>query len=200
MYLRKIKNKTLHILNKNKKIIKAVFFKIINKSDHNRWQDQKALFPDWDERTQLLANHIKPNSTVFEFGAARMSLKSMLPVGCTYYHSDLVKRAEDTLVADLNQSFPEIPPTDVIVFSGVLEYLNKVPQLFHFLKDKSNVILFSYASLDSFPNLNSRRKHGWISDHTLKEFSTLAEKCGYQSHSIGQWRKQHLFKWSKTRS
>lgn len=194
MYIKKIKFKTLNILNKNKKIIKAVFFKIINKSDYNRWQNEKSLFLDWNERTQLLANQIKPNSTVFEFGAAQLVLNEMLPDGCDYLHSDLVSRAEDTLVVDLNKELPEVPQVDYIVFSGVLEYLFDVEKILLHLNPKTPSFLFSYATLDNFPRIAKRREHGWVSDLTITNLETLAIKLNKKLVHFDTWKSQHLFK------
>lgn len=194
MYINKVKAKIFNIFNKNKKIIKAVFLKIINKSDYSRWQDQKALFSDWNERTKLLAHYIKPNSTVFEFGAARLELKNMLPEGCVYLHSDLVARAEDTLVADLNKGIPDIPEVDVIVFSGVLEYIFDVEQLLVRLSPKTKAFVFSYATVNRFPKTSKRREYGWVSDLSEEEFKIIASKLNKNLIHLSDWKSQHLFK------
>lgn len=168
-----------------------------NDVDYNRWSQSKSLFKDWDERTALLAVHIPENSTVFEFGAARLTLKEMLPSGCSYLHSDLVARAEDTYVVDLNKEMPSLEHVDVVVFSGVLEYLLTVQNLMLHLKDHTKIILFSYATTNSFNDKAVRRSHGWLSDHNLGFFEELAKSCNFKQEVIGIWRNQNLFKWTK---
>lgn len=193
----KVRNKLKNLIRSRRLILKTRFNKLFKISDVTRWEKPKALFHDWDERTALLAAHIPKNSRVLEFGAARLSLKAMLPEGCAYFHSDIVQRAEGTLVADLNKSFPDIPNVDIIVFSGVLEYVAKVPELLEWLKDKTRIILFSYAVTDTYPVISTRRKHGWISDHSEVDFIQWAKKYSFKTQNIGQWRRQYLFLWQK---
>lgn len=195
--LLKIKNKIKTVYKKQKKFLETKLFKVLGRSDKARWSKTNLLFHDWDERTALLAAHIPEKSTVFEFGAARLSLKGMLPQGCTYLHSDIVARDKNTYVVDLNKQFPDIPKVDVVVFSGVLEYLYKVPELMLHLKDTTDILLFSYATYNAYPNISKRRVHGWISDHRLETLEELAKTCNFESELIGYWRKQHLFKWKK---
>lgn len=163
-------------------------------SDKSRWSKQQALFSSWDERTRLLADAIAPNSKVFEFGAARLVLKNMLPAGCTYLHSDIVARAEDTLVVDLNKEIPEIPNVDIIVFSGVLEYIFDVEELLESLNPKTKCFVFSYASTNRFPKTSKRREHGWVSDLSLAFFENIALKLNRKLIHLGEWKSQHLFK------
>lgn len=195
--LLKIKNKIKTVYKKQKQFWKTKYGKALGLSDKARWSRTNSLFCDWDERTALLAAHIPENSTVFEFGAARLSLKGMLPKGCTYLHSDIVAGDNDTYVVDLNKQLPVIPKVDVVVFSGVLEYLIKVPELMLHVKDNTDILLFSYATINAYPNISVRRGHGWISDHQLETLEDLAKSCNFGSEIIGQWRKQHLFKWRK---
>jgi hypothetical protein len=167
--------------------------KLTKQTDLKRWSSQKALFSSWDERTQLLANKIKPNKTVFEFGAARLVLKEMLPDGSIYLHSDLVRRAEDTLVVDLNKELPILPQVDYIVFSGVLEYLFDIEKVLLHLNPKTSCFLFSYATVDNFSNISERREHGWVSDLSVCNLETIAIKLDKKLVHFGSWKSQHLF-------
>ena len=190
----KIKNKIKHSLQKFLSIFKTYTKIWLKQSDRHRWQQSKSLFTSWDQRTQRLASHIPPNSTVFEFGAARLVLREMLAEGCTYLHSDLVARAEGTLVADLNKDLPEIPKVDYVVFSGVLEYLFEIEKVFLHLNSKTTCFLFSYATLDSFPNIAKRRENGWVSDLSVNDLEKIASKLGKNLVHFAAWKSQHLFK------
>lgn len=194
MYIKKIKNIVIRKYKHYKLILKTTKNKLARKSDISRWSKQQALFSSWDERTRLLADAIASNSKVFEFGAARLVLKNMLPAGSTYLHSDIVSRAEDTLVVDLNKEIPEIPNVDVIVFSGVLEYIFDVKQLLETLNPKTKCFVFSYATTDRFPKTSKRREHGWVSDLSLKVFENVALKLNRNLIHLGEWKSQHLFK------
>ena len=114
--IKKIRNKLSNLGSKYIRVFKTTVNKSSKQSDVNRWSQQKSLFSSWDERTQLLANQVLPESKVFEFGAARLVLNEMLPYGCTYLHSDIIKRNEDTLVLDLNKEIPILPQVNYIVF------------------------------------------------------------------------------------
>jgi phospholipid N-methyltransferase len=96
-----------------------------------RWKSSGSLMPEWNERTKLMASMVAPNSSVLEFGSGDERLKEWLPEGCTYQPSDMLARSEQTLVCDLNQDFPNLEGRhfDVIVFSGVLEYIHDIPRL-----------------------------------------------------------------------
>jgi len=63
-----------------------------NTNQLNRWEKKKNLYPDWDERTIIISQYIPENSSILEFGAARMILKQYLPENCTYTPSDIVSR------------------------------------------------------------------------------------------------------------
>ncbi len=190
-------NKLKNILKRNLKKWSVIFKTIKNKrdktSDINRWKKKQSLFSSWDERTRLLANEIIPNSTVYEFGAARLVLKDMLPDDCTYLHSDIVSRAEDTLVADLNMEIPDIPEVDVIIFSGVLEYIFEIQHLLITLNPKTKCFIFSYATLDNFQSIAKRRENGWVSDHSINNLESIALKLNKKLVHFDTWKSQHLF-------
>lgn len=191
--IKKINNSIVRKYKQLKAILKTTKNKKTKQSDINRWSNQQALFSSWDERTKLLAYEIPSNSKVFEFGAARLILKDLLAEGCVYLHSDLVKRANDTLVVDLNKTIPEIPDVDVIVFSGVLEYIFEVEQLIIALGPRTKCFIFSYATVDRFPKTSKRREHGWVSDLSVNDFVSIASKLNRNLIHLSDWKSQHLF-------
>src|SRR5689334_4642044 len=71
-------------------------------ADYDRWGTLNNLAKDWDSRTKQISGHIKPGSSVLEFGAGRLALVKFLPPDCKYTPSDLVDRGMGTIVADLN--------------------------------------------------------------------------------------------------
>jgi hypothetical protein len=170
---------------------------LIGNSDYHRWKKKSSFFLNWDERTEILASFIDKDSKVFEFGAGRLALKKMLPKNCEYFHSDLVKRANDTLVIDLNKTLPQIPEVDFIVFSGVLEYINNVDKLLVHLGNKTRCFLFSYARKDEFNSINFRRSQGWLSDLQHEDFENIAMKLNADIEVVARWNNQTLYKMTK---
>ncbi|MFD1163098.1 methyltransferase domain-containing protein [Hwangdonia seohaensis] len=171
-----------------------------NKSDVDRWKQKKWLFDDWNERTKIMAQWIKPNSTVLEFGAAKMALKQFLPKGVVYTPSDIVDRGEGTLVCDLNREMPDFKPQDVIFFSGVLEYIYDVPKLIENLSSKTNRFIISYGTFDVFNSEKHRKINGWVNTFTNDEILSIFKKNNFELIETETWRKQTIYVFDKLKS
>jgi len=162
-------------------------------SDIKRWANYGELSSSWDSRTIQIAKHIRPNSHVLEFGAGNEVLRHFLPESCTYLPSDIVRRSANTLICDLNKDdLPDLNYVDVVVFSGVLEYVNNVPRIILALSRQIPVILASYAVLEL--NASHRLRHGWVNSFTTKKFLRLFEDCSYQCELMEDWNTQRIFK------
>jgi len=195
--IKKVFRKLKAIYAKHRDILKTIFNKYSKSSDYQRWSQSKSLLSSWDERSLLLAKQVQPRSVVFEFGAARFILRDALPEGCTYLHSDIVSRNEDTLVVDLNKELPQIPKVDYVIFSGVLEYIFEVQTLLNHLSSFTSHIVFSYATTDAFLETKTRRFHGWVSDLSELDIVDIAKTLHYECEIIGHWKKQTLFHFIK---
>lgn len=164
-------------------------------SDVDRWSNLEMLSADWDSRTRLLAELIRPGASVLEFGAGRRALGRFLSQGCTYTPSDLVDRGAGTLVCDLNAAMlPAFPPHDVAVFSGVLEYVNDVPRLVRRLSSCVNTIVLSYAAIDEHPSIVYRRADGWVNDFSASDLDALFSESGFTCDHVSRWRDQRIFR------
>lgn len=162
-------------------------------SDLKRWSTLKSFHKTWEERTYILARKIPKDAIVLEFGAGRQILRDQLPKGCTYLHSDIVKRDKDTIVVDLNKELPEFPKVDVMIFSGVLEYIYDVEKILAHCSKYSNQILMSYAVQDKCRNIDKRRHHGWISDLSHKNVVDIAKNINMSCNKFDVWRDQYLY-------
>tara|TARA_R110002096_G_C14653248_1_gene726621 strand:- start:159 stop:785 length:627 start_codon:yes stop_codon:yes gene_type:complete len=163
------------------------------KSDVSRWSNNNQLFQDWNERTALLGDFIKPNARIIEFGAGNMFLKEYLKNYKNYTPSDIVKRFDETVVCDLNKPLIiDLSKFDTIVFSGVLEYVYDIESLFYQLKyNRIHQVVMSYCCSDIVTL--SRDKNGWLSDYTKKELETIFKKYNYKIEDYTEWKKQSLF-------
>lgn len=196
-FLKKLTRKIVSKFSKFKRAFYVSFLKLTNKSDYKRWSQTSSLFESWDERTKILASKIKPESVVFEFGAARLVLKDFIPSNCTYLHSDIVARNKETFVIDLNKNLPEIPKSDYIVFSGVLEYINDVEKVLKYCSNFTNEILFSYAVSENFSNSETRRYNGWVSDLAASDIKEISVKLNWKLEFIENWKGQALYSMKK---
>lgn len=176
-------------------ILLTTLRKRTNTSDYKRWSNEKNLFLDWDSRTEQISKLIDDDTSVIEFGAGRLILKSYLPEGCIYTPSDLVDRGQNTVICDLNNDLPQIQRYDFAVFSGVLEYIHNVPRLISYLSNYVDAIIASYAILES--NKSSRRSEGWVNDYSSSELIKVFESAGYRCYHIEGWRTQLIYKFSR---
>jgi hypothetical protein len=171
--------------------VRTMVLRLRGASDVTRWQGGEALSPNWDERTQLLGRFVPANSSVIEFGAARLVLPSYLPPGCTYTASDIVKRSPETIVIDLNaRELPPIPTHDVAVLGGVLEYVHDVRRLARQLAQSTHTVVASYAVRDRRRfglSWLRRRSSGWVNDYTKDQLIGLFESCGFECAKTAEW-------------
>lgn len=188
--------RTLSTLKKQIKAFNTNLRKAVGKSDYRRWGNKQSLSPDWDSRTRQIANLIEPGTSVIEFGAGRLILKTYLPETCLYTPSDLVDRGHGTIVCDLNSDpLPEFKSYDVAVFSGVLEYVNDLPRVILHLSKSVNVILASYSPTDT--NQRYRRERGWVNDHTSAQFIDIFESASFHCDHTEKWGSQLIYKFTK---
>lgn len=166
----------------------------LNKSDVERWKEKEALFEDWNERTKLMAQYVPENTSLLEFGAAKLALKQFLPKSVNYTPSDIVDRGEGTIVCDLNtKDYPEFNNQDIIFFSGVLEYIFDVPHVIQFLASKTNKFIISYCTFNHFSNEDNRKINGWVNTYTDKEIIDIFESNAFKLIERDTWREQSIY-------
>lgn len=161
-------------------------------SDLVRWSQNEELYSDWDERTLLLGAFINPNAMIIEFGAGNMILKTNLKNYKSYTPSDIIQRFEETLVCDLNETINlNLSKYDTAVFSGVLEYVYDIDNVFKQLSTSINQVVLSYSCADIVKL--SRDKNGWLSDYSKTELEKIFIKYNYKIENHIEWRKQSLY-------
>ena len=166
------------------------------RSDVERWKDNKELLENWNERTFLIAGMVPDKAKVIEFGAGNMALKNYLPENCEYQGSDLFQRSPEMKLCDLNKGIDfNLDPYDTAVFSGVLEYVYDLDKVFEKLNLEINWIILSYACKDSFSE--NRERFGWLSDYNKEELIKIFQKYHYEIIESQEWKKQSIFKLKK---
>lgn len=166
------------------------------KSDFQRWSNIESLSLNWEGRTKMMSEMIEPNSVVLEFGAGRMGLKKYLPKDSVYIPSDLVSRSEEMIACDLNdKNFPFIDHYDVVFLSGVFEYIHDVPNLIAKLKNITNEIICSYATIEL--NDVDRLNQGWVNGYNEDAFCNLFLNSGFSVEKKDYWHNQVIFKFIK---
>lgn len=172
----------------------------MKRSDIRRWSNPKSLFCGWEERTIALAGFISPATSVLEFGPGRGVLRHHLPAGCSYTAADLVAADADTVVIDLNHTaWPELGEHDVIVMSGVMEYIFDLERMIRRLSNIGELVVCSYASTDigGQDDICARRRHGWVNDLSTRNLEQLFNDAGFSCVRRDRWHDQHLFAFQK---
>jgi len=140
----------------------------------------------WNLRTAHLASWVEPGSMVCDFGCGDRALRDALPAGCDYIGWD---RREIDLASD---DWPRLPPHDVAVLAGVLEYVEAPAKVL--ARMTAPALLLSYEPGGS---KDARRIQGWVSDLSATETLDAAAQAGYGLVAVRMWKKQWLGKFRR---
>mmetsp|Transcript_23300 Transcript_23300/g.38349 ORF Transcript_23300/g.38349 Transcript_23300/m.38349 type:complete len:175 (+) Transcript_23300:265-789(+) len=148
--------------------------------------------------------------TVLELGAGPyMPVKEFLPPGSRHIAADLVKRAEDALVVDLNLSPGEVgrPNKDgdsavslesirakmpeslrLMTMLGVMEYVVDVPRLWTTLRTFNAPVLMTYNALELWGDMEVRKRQGWINHLSVKDLTNVFHAHNFWCEKmVGAW-------------
>jgi asparagine synthase (glutamine-hydrolysing) len=143
------------------------------------WDDFEYFEPYWEERTQRMAEYIRPNQSVVDIGCGEMKLRKYLPANCYYVGLDFQKRDEETVVCNFNnEPLPKIV-SNVYFISGALEYAYDPEDLIKQISRSTNdTIIFSYCLLEDFPQ-NIRDGLNWVNSLTEEDIHRILKKNGF---------------------
>lgn len=163
-------------------------------SDVERWS-QKQQLKTWEIRTRRAATFVRKASVVMDLGCGNMNLRDALPEGCTYIPADIVKRAPDCHVIELNKGQWPTATADVVTALGLLEYLYDLPSFFEGCARLAPRLIFSYhiSYLRTAEAHNARMNMGWLNDFTLPHVvQTIIDARGRIDRIDGFTHKQHF--------
>lgn len=162
-----------------------------------RWTNPDSFDEAWDERTALIASMIEKNAAVLEFGSGREQLERFLPAGCHYQPSDLTARSPRTLVCDLNTGFPALTRRyDVVVFSGVIEYIHDVAGLLRHVRAHADSCILSYMTTDALECIATRMTHGWVHHFSASALEKICRAAGFTIVARKAWQGHTILKLS----
>lgn len=164
-------------------------------TDIERWERTAREPPSWDERNRVIAAFIPDGASVLDVGAGHGTLRSYLAPACVYQPVDCVPGTEQTILADFNKGqIPAITRTyDIIVCSGILEYIADPADFLRVISRWGHRALISYAVLESQPDIARRRANGWFNDLTRAEFERLFMTVDLQARQIAEWGGQAIY-------
>lgn len=172
-------------------------------TNFERWRAIGTEDAKWDSRYKAITRYIRPFDRVLELGCGSERLKRHLPVGCRYLPSDIIQRSANCLVIDLNATVlaPLDDNHDVCVMAGVLEYVRDVDAIFTWLVARVDAIVFSYATVDQFPDLEKRNSvYGWFSHHSHEAVLAIAARRGLHCAQVSAWHRHGIYyarRWPK---
>jgi hypothetical protein len=145
------------------------------------WWTNPRSIGHWKKRAAAAARWMLPATTILDIGCGDMTLERLLPPGCRYIPSDVVKRDDRTVVCDLNKD--QLPPMFVTyaVVLGVMEHLVNPYNCIKELEKLACPVIISYH----FDRWDSR----WAKRLTRAEFEKMFGRYRItqrQTVSLGQ--------------
>ena len=170
----------------------------IKGSDGGRWSDYRQMTPDAMERAEAVAPYLKTGDKILDLGCGAMALRRMLPEKCRYTPADLVGRASDCYLIDLNQAysfvdelFPAAPTVDGrftwVTLLEVLEFVHELPRVFERVRKSSDGLIFTYRTVDRPEGSNAdaalvkqRRTAGYFHDLSTQQIEGVLQQKGWK--------------------
>lgn len=161
-----------------------------------KWK-RHELHPDsWEGRRVAVSKNIPFCKDVLEVGSGKNSMRKL--VNCTnFVTSDAIKSEDIDLEIDLNGILPSNLKFDLVVWSGVLEYVNRPGDFISWLSLVSKGFVGSYFPTEGNPmcakEAASRTMNGWRNHLTLNELYHMAISHGFILVFHEPWEKQAIF-------
>jgi hypothetical protein len=152
-------------------------------SDGARWANPAELKDDaLETRAAAAARLVDPCSRVLDLGAGLTALARHLPAGCSYTPADLLQRAGNCQVVDLNQEQFPSGDYDVVTLLDVFEFIHDVPALLGRCRQAAGRLVCTYRPGGN-EALDARRQQGWFNDFTAMEFADLLQAAGWTTET-----------------
>ena len=148
------------------------------------WGDleEGAKWDRMETRVSALAEWIDENDkSVVDYGAGEMYLKKKLHGDVEYYPVDYIQRHDEIILCDLNDKHLPLITADVIVLSGVIEFIRMSDRLLeHVTNQACKKILLSYITTNKFPDSSARRSSAYINDYSHEDLVKLFTNNGFR--------------------
>jgi hypothetical protein len=182
------------------RILKTRWVVRVRGTDRSRWSRDSSFDNAWSGRHQLMVRSVRPGDAVIDLGSGPRALEEHLPDGCRYIPVDVVPRGPGSVVCDLNRDpMPDVRG-DVVVMSGVLEYIHDVHQLLTGARGLAPRAVVSYATVEAFSDIRDRRSHGWMNDLGLPVLRDAFTTSGWSVSGEQEWQGHRVFELARARS
>jgi hypothetical protein len=142
--------------------------------------------PSWHGRNSLLVKHIRPGCSVLDLGSGNQSLRTLLPEGCEYQPCDIVDSGPDVLHCDFNRDvWPRVTKRyDVVVASGVMEYLDRPRDFLAGVVTLGDRVLFTHAFR---PDGDATLRRAWKTYLTRDELEAIFKELRLRWRLLDTW-------------
>lgn len=150
-----------------------------------RWRRMSAGKPQWQGRSEAVAEHIEPDDHVLDIGSGARGLRDALPVGCGYVSFDIVEGATD--VEDIEECDPKLysrDSFDVAVFAGVVEFLGKPVEAIAKVCWWARKVIVTY---DPAADQGDPERLALLKD------DRIATCCGLTVREVGAWESHWIY-------
>jgi hypothetical protein len=154
------------------------------------WLLTGAQRPSWNGRNAMLVKHIRAGSSVLDLGSGAQSLRGLLPADCEYQPCDIVDSGPGVLRCDFNRDiWPRVSKRyDVVVVSGVMEYLERPRDFLARVVTLGDRILLTHAYRD-IDDPTPRRM--WKTHLTREELEAMFAELRLRWRLLDSWQDAH---------
>jgi len=160
-----------------------------NGTDYERWRNAEDPARQLTERNALIGGLVPAGSSVLDLGAGRQELRRHLPSDCEYQACDLFP-APGVVTCDFNAgTYPAVDRRfDILVASGLVEFLRHPDRLLARLPEFGDVLLMSYPVRAPGEGLQRRRASGYLSHLNKQELESLLTEPGYGWEQVAEYK------------
>ena len=146
-------------------------------SDGWRWANPREMEAGAAERAVLAAPHIPERARILDLGAGLMQIGLKMKLGAVYTPVDLVRYADATVLADLNDNQFPGGTWDCALALELLEHIHDVPALL--LRIRSAVCQFICTYRCDAGDTPARRAAGYFNEFTRDDFEGVLAAAGW---------------------
>lgn len=161
----------------------SVIFTCVRKTNHKRWQKvARSGPPPWDSRNRKIARYIPERASVLDVGSGAQTLREYIAESCHYQGCDLVGVHANVIKFDFNSGERlKLPRNyDIVVCSGVLEYIVDTENFLKNLDELGDSILLTYNFASSKNGRLKRLANNWINHYTEPELEQIFNDVGVE--------------------